>query len=138
MMFALETLLPLNKITEKSPLHQLKDAKLRDASASTQQAQVYFDSETGFRSTSVYHPKDLGSNVRLRSPAIIMDETQTIVINPHVVVHVLTHAYLSTWRPRLDKPRIRQWLALFVCRFSVIDLCLLLSRWAVLFRRLLC
>ncbi|EMD85421.1 hypothetical protein COCHEDRAFT_1219337 [Bipolaris maydis C5] len=58
------TITSASRIAEKSPLQQFKDAKLREASASTKQTQVFFDSGTGCRSAPVYKLKDLGSNVR--------------------------------------------------------------------------
>lgn len=83
------TIASANKLAEKSPLQQLKDASLKEAGAPTQHTNVYFDSEAGFRSTPVYQLRGLGSNVKLHGPAIIIDETQTIVVNPNAVVHVL-------------------------------------------------
>ncbi|KAJ6177982.1 hypothetical protein N7519_008443 [Penicillium mononematosum] len=83
------TIASANKTVEKSPLQQLKDATLKDACAPAHYTDVYFDSQAGFRSTPVYQLRDLGSNVKLHGPAIIIDETQTIVVNPNAVVHVL-------------------------------------------------
>ncbi|RJE24558.1 5-oxoprolinase [Aspergillus sclerotialis] len=83
-----------NKVTEKSPLQQLNDAKLKEPGPPTKHADVYFDAETGFRSTPIYQLRDLGSNVKLHGPAIIIDETQTIVANPNASVHVLESCVL--------------------------------------------
>lgn len=83
------TIASANKTTEKSPLQQLKDARSEEAGTPTQYTNVYFDSETGFRRTPVYRLRDLGSNVRMHGPIIIIDETQTILVNPDAVVHVL-------------------------------------------------
>jgi 5-oxoprolinase (ATP-hydrolysing) len=75
--------------TEKSPLQQLKKAAIKDAGEPAQTTDVYFDSEAGYTKTPVYLLKNLGANVRIRGPAIIIDETQTIVAAPGAVVHVL-------------------------------------------------
>lgn len=76
-------------VTEKSPLRQLQEATLREASAPTKVSPVYFDAESGFIDTPVYKLLDLGKNVRLHGPAIIIDETQTIVVAPAAVAYVL-------------------------------------------------
>ncbi|KAL2847756.1 Hydantoinase B/oxoprolinase-domain-containing protein [Aspergillus pseudoustus] len=78
-----------NKSAERSPLQQLRDGNVKEAGVPTQYTNVYFDSETRFRSTPVYQLGELGSNVKLHGPAIIIDETQTVVVNPNATVHVL-------------------------------------------------
>ncbi|KAJ5254058.1 hypothetical protein N7524_011238 [Penicillium chrysogenum] len=83
------TIASANKTAENSPLQQLKGATLKEACAPAHYTDVYFDSQAGFRSTPVYQLRDLGSNVKLHGPAIIIDETQTIVVNPNAVVHIL-------------------------------------------------
>ncbi|KFA54547.1 hypothetical protein S40293_08048 [Stachybotrys chartarum IBT 40293] len=83
------TIASASKLTEKSPLQQLKDAQLRDATPATEFTDAYFSSDTGFVRTPVYQLKDLGSGVRLHGPAIIIDSTQTIVVNPQAVAHML-------------------------------------------------
>ncbi|KAM0550300.1 hypothetical protein ACHAPJ_008970 [Fusarium lateritium] len=83
------TIASANKVSEKSPLQQLKDATIKDAPQATQHEDVYFDSESGFIKTPIYQLRELGSDVKLHGPAIIIDETQTIVVSPSAVVHVL-------------------------------------------------
>ncbi|KAM0248511.1 hypothetical protein ACHAQJ_009448 [Trichoderma viride] len=83
------TIASANRLTEKSPLQQLKDAMIKDAPAPSQHANVYFDSGSGFLKTPVYLLRELGPDVKLHGPAIIIDETQTIVVSPNAVVHVL-------------------------------------------------
>jgi 5-oxoprolinase (ATP-hydrolysing) len=83
------TIASANKASEKSPLKQLKEANIKQASAPSQFTEVYFDSEFGFIKTPVHQLRELGSNVKLHGPAIIIDETQTIVVSPNAVVHVL-------------------------------------------------
>ncbi|RTE77581.1 hypothetical protein BHE90_007940 [Fusarium euwallaceae] len=83
------TIASANKASEKSPLKQLKEAKIKEAPAPSQFTDVYFDSESGFIKTPVHQLRELGSNVKLHGPAIIIDETQTIVVSPNAIVHVL-------------------------------------------------
>ncbi|PNP85313.1 hypothetical protein FNYG_01372 [Fusarium nygamai] len=83
------TIASANKISEKTPLQQLKDVTIKDAPQATQHKDVYFDSESGFVQTPVYQLGELGSDDKLCGPAIIIDETQTIVVSPNAIVHVL-------------------------------------------------
>lgn len=83
------TIASANKASEKSPLKQLKEANIKDAPTPSQFTDVYFDSESGFIKTPVHQLRELGSNVKLHGPAVIIDETQTIVVSPNAVVHVL-------------------------------------------------
>ncbi|PNP56878.1 hypothetical protein FNYG_15312 [Fusarium nygamai] len=83
------TIASANKVSEKSPLQQLKDATIKDAPQAAQHEDVYFDSESGFVKTPIYQLRELGSDVKLHGPAIIIDETQTIVVSPNALVHVL-------------------------------------------------
>ncbi|KAM0426105.1 hypothetical protein ACHAPT_008736 [Fusarium lateritium] len=83
------TIASANKASEKSPLKQLKEANIKQAPAPSQHTDVYFDSESGFIKTPVHQLRELGSNVKLHGPAIIIDETQTLVVSPNAVVQVL-------------------------------------------------
>ncbi|KAJ5123783.1 Hydantoinase B/oxoprolinase-domain-containing protein [Penicillium atrosanguineum] len=83
------TIASANIISEKSPAEQLKEATISEAGEPSHQTEVYFDPEHGFVETPVYLLGKLGSNVKLRGPAIIIDETQTIVVSPSAIVHVL-------------------------------------------------
>ncbi|KAJ5602593.1 Hydantoinase B/oxoprolinase-domain-containing protein [Penicillium hordei] len=83
------TIASANKISEKSPTEQLKEAKITEVGGPSHHTEVFFDSETGFVETPVYLLREIGSNVRLHGPAIIIDETQTIVVSPNAIVHVL-------------------------------------------------
>ncbi|RFU80100.1 hydantoinaseoxoprolinase, n-terminal [Trichoderma arundinaceum] len=83
------TIASANRLTEKSPLQQLKDARVKDAPAPSQHTNAYFDAKLGFLKTPVYLLRELGSGVKLHGPAIIIDETQTIVVLPNAIVHVL-------------------------------------------------
>lgn len=77
------------RTTEKSPLRQLQEATLRAAAAPTEITPVYFDAASGYVDTPVYQLRTLGKDVRLHGPAIIIDETQTIVVAPDTVAYVL-------------------------------------------------
>lgn len=75
---------------EISPSKQLKGASIRDIiPGDTQETtSVYFES-TGRIETPVYLLKGLEKNTRIHGPAIIIDETQTIVVAPEAVANVL-------------------------------------------------
>lgn len=83
------TIASANTLSEKSPLQQLKAVKIKQAPPPTQHTSVYFDSNSGFIKTPIYLLRELGSGVKLHGPAIIIDETQTIVVSPNAVVHAL-------------------------------------------------
>ncbi|KAK4934667.1 hypothetical protein LTR10_024131 [Elasticomyces elasticus] len=76
-------------VVEDSPLQQLKKAKLRKAGEPAQRSKVFFNSDEGYVETPVYLLNELGSDVQLHGPAIIIDKTQTIVVAPHAVANVL-------------------------------------------------
>lgn len=76
-------------ITERSPLRQLREATLRDAGKPAQVTPVYFEAGSGHVDTPVYQLRTLDKDVRLHDPAIIIDETQTIVVAPNAVAYVL-------------------------------------------------
>ncbi|KAH8885466.1 hypothetical protein GQ53DRAFT_728938 [Thozetella sp. PMI_491] len=76
-------------VTEKSPLRQLQEASLSTAGAPAKVSRIYFDGQPDYVDTPVYQLRDLGTDVQLHGPAIIIDETQTIVVAPNAVVSVL-------------------------------------------------
>ncbi|KAH8689335.1 Hydantoinase B/oxoprolinase-domain-containing protein [Talaromyces proteolyticus] len=76
-------------LAEKQPLQQLREANLVAAGTPTELTKVYFDSVAGFTETPVFQLKALSPNTRIHGPAIIIDETQTIVIAPNAVACVL-------------------------------------------------
>lgn len=78
-----------NRHAEKSPASQLEEAQMEDITAPPNEtARVYFES-TGYADTPVYLLKSLEKNTRIHGPAIIIDETQTIVVAPDAVANVL-------------------------------------------------
>lgn len=83
------TVASANNVAEKSPLKQLKEATSKEPPAPARHTDVYFDSKAGFQSTPVYHLQELRSGVKLLGPAVIIDETQTIIANPNATVHIL-------------------------------------------------
>ncbi|KAL2203289.1 hypothetical protein CC79DRAFT_1280421 [Sarocladium strictum] len=83
------TVASANKLSEKSPLQQLRQATISEAPKATEITDVYFEAEKGYTKTPVYKLSELGSNVKMQGPAIIIDETQTIVVSPNAQVHVL-------------------------------------------------
>jgi len=84
------------KTSEKTIDQQLQDSKPRDVvSPEYRKSQVYF--EGGRYDTPIYKLDDLQINDRVKGPAILADDTQTIVVTPgasalltktHVVVNV--------------------------------------------------
>ncbi|RMZ82531.1 hypothetical protein DV737_g2018, partial [Chaetothyriales sp. CBS 132003] len=76
-------------VAEKSPLQQLKKADLRQAGKPIHHNSVYFDSQSGYIQTPVYLLHELGANVQVHGPAIIIDKTQTIVVAPNAVANIL-------------------------------------------------
>jgi 5-oxoprolinase (ATP-hydrolysing) len=83
------TIASATKSPERSPLQQLEAVNLVDAPAPLEVKDVYFDAAKGFTQTPVYKLRDLDSGVKIQGPAIIIDETQTIVASPHARVHIL-------------------------------------------------
>ncbi|KAJ5769640.1 hypothetical protein N7520_004199 [Penicillium odoratum] len=76
--------------TERSPLLQLKDASMKDVSippACTTAA--YFDGNSTRINTPVYLLDQLEKHSRITGPAVIIDQTQTIVVAPNAVANLL-------------------------------------------------
>ncbi|KAJ5379670.1 uncharacterized protein N7496_002098 [Penicillium cataractarum] len=76
--------------TERSPLLQLKDADLHDVTtlpANTTSA--YFDGHPTRIDTPVYLLDQLEKHSRIFGPAVIIDQTQTIVVAPNSVANLL-------------------------------------------------
>jgi 5-oxoprolinase (ATP-hydrolysing) len=76
--------------TERSPLLQLKDANLHDVT--TQPANTtsaYFDGYPTRIDTPVYLLDKLEKHSRIFGPAVIIDQTQTIVVAPNSVANLL-------------------------------------------------
>ena len=147
---------------EKSPLQQLKEAKQLSAPGKpVQHSEVYFDAGTGYASTPIYLLHDLGANVQVQGPAVIIDNIQTIVVAPHAVAYVLQSCVVIDIEHKASKDSkdnsehvdpIR--LTIFgyrlvycpLCLSSLIlidndgflDSCQWPNRWVVLFKRLLC
>jgi 5-oxoprolinase (ATP-hydrolysing) len=97
------------KVSEKTVDQQIKDSKPKDVAKGREyrRTQVYF--EGGRRDTPIYKLDDLKIDERVRGPAILADDTQTIVITPgasalltktHVVINIgesdASHPKIST------------------------------------------
>ena len=76
-------------VVEKTPLQQLNEAHLTTAGKPVEHADVYFAAEAGYIPTPIYLLHELGTNVQLHGPAIIIDNTQTIVVSPNATAYVL-------------------------------------------------
>ncbi|KAI9370457.1 Hydantoinase B/oxoprolinase-domain-containing protein [Aspergillus egyptiacus] len=75
---------------EKSPLVQLREATMQDIkTAPDLTTKTYFDGQSGRLDTPVYQLDKIEKNSRVHGPAIIIDETQTIVVAPDAVASVL-------------------------------------------------
>lgn len=75
---------------EKSPLVQLREASLRDITTSPDvTTKTYFDGQKERLDTPVYQLDKIEKSSRIHGPAIIIDNTQTIVVVPDAVANVL-------------------------------------------------
>ncbi|KAL3430394.1 Hydantoinase B/oxoprolinase-domain-containing protein [Aspergillus tetrazonus] len=75
---------------EKSPLVQLREARIRDITSSPDLiTKTFFDGQKGRVDTPVYKLDNIEKNSRIHGPAIIIDNTQTIVVVPNAVANVL-------------------------------------------------
>ncbi|RAK98456.1 5-oxoprolinase [Aspergillus ibericus CBS 121593] len=76
--------------TEKSPLVQLREATIKDVTGGPDNtSQAYFDGHSERIDTPVYQLNKLDKNTRVHGPAIIIDETQTVVVAPNAVANIL-------------------------------------------------
>ncbi|RAH55986.1 5-oxo-L-prolinase [Aspergillus piperis CBS 112811] len=76
--------------TEKSPLVQLREATLKDVSGGPDNtSKAYFDGYSERIDTPVYLLNKLEKNTRVHGPAVIIDETQTVVVAPNAVASIL-------------------------------------------------
>lgn len=75
---------------EKSPLVQLREASLHDIATSPDlTTKTYFDGQKERLDTPVYQLDKIEKSSRIHGPAIIIDNTQTIVVVPDAVANVL-------------------------------------------------
>ncbi|OOQ87321.1 5-oxo-L-prolinase [Penicillium brasilianum] len=76
--------------TERSPLLQLKDANLHDVTTKpANTTSAYFDGYATRIDTPVYLLDQLEKHSRIFGPAVIIDQTQTIVVAPNSVANLL-------------------------------------------------
>lgn len=76
--------------TEKSPLVQLREASVADVSCEpSTTTKAFFDGHSQRIDTPVYHLDKLAKDTRVHGPAVIIDKTQTIVVVPNAVAHIL-------------------------------------------------
>lgn len=59
-----------------------------DITANEEQTKAYFQS-SGFQQTPVFRLQNLSSSLRIPGPAIIIDNTQTLVVNPGAEARIL-------------------------------------------------
>ena len=76
--------------TERSPLVQLREATIKDVATSpANKTSAYFDGYSERIDTPVYLLDQLEKHSRIAGPAVIIDQTQTIVVAPNAVAHLL-------------------------------------------------
>jgi 5-oxoprolinase (ATP-hydrolysing) len=76
--------------TERSPLVQMKDANMKDVTAApANTTAAYFDGYSTRVDTPVYLLDKLEKHSRITGPAVIIDQTQTIVVAPNAVANLL-------------------------------------------------
>lgn len=90
---------------EKTVDEQLKDIHMKDVPKDDKihsQASVYF--EGGRRDTAIYKLESLDVGDRIRGPAIIADDTQTILITPGSVASIIhTHVVIDITKDADDE-----------------------------------
>lgn len=76
--------------TERSPLVQMKEATMKDvATEPVTMSPAYFDGHSKRIDTPVYLLDQLERHSRIVGPAVIIDQTQTIVVAPNAVAQLL-------------------------------------------------
>ncbi|KAL1960877.1 hypothetical protein VTO42DRAFT_5860 [Malbranchea cinnamomea] len=80
-----------SKRVEKSPFVQMKEAVPKDLTAADARelTDVYFGSDYSWVPTPVFTLGDLEKGSRIQGPAMVIDQTQTIVVVPGAVATVL-------------------------------------------------
>lgn len=78
-----------NRHAEVSPSKQLKGVQIKDIALPPQEKRLVYFEGTGRIETPVYLLNSLEKNTRIQGPAIIIDETQTIVVTPDAEANVL-------------------------------------------------
>ncbi|ODV91949.1 hypothetical protein CANCADRAFT_538 [Tortispora caseinolytica NRRL Y-17796] len=88
---------------EKSADKQLESMSFKevDSALATKVADVFFDS--GLAKTPIYYLSDLSKGTVIRGPAIVADNTQTILIEPASSAHVLETCVYITLKERNAK-----------------------------------
>jgi 5-oxoprolinase (ATP-hydrolysing) len=78
---------------EKSPYAQLSSvkSKVNTPEDTSGFCKTYFDKHGGYLSTPVYQLGKLGRGSRIQGPAMIIDDTQTIVLVPGATANILEH-----------------------------------------------
>ncbi|KFZ02962.1 hypothetical protein V502_11347 [Pseudogymnoascus sp. VKM F-4520 (FW-2644)] len=81
---------------EKSPYMQMKEVVPKKGSAQKSQgiSKVYFGSTKGSVDTPIYKLEDLEVGSQIKGPAMIIDQTQTIVLVPEAVANILERCVL--------------------------------------------
>jgi 5-oxoprolinase (ATP-hydrolysing) len=81
---------------EKSPYLQMKEASLKQPTTPQPKevTEVYFGKFEERLSTPVYLLEDLQTGVQIKGPAVIIDQTQTIVVVPDATANILESCVL--------------------------------------------
>lgn len=94
--------------TEESPLVQLAAANMKEVStAPASRSLAYFDGQSRRIDTPVYLLDGLAKYSRITGPAIIIDQTQTIVVAPNAVANLLDTCIIIDLKdePALSAPK---------------------------------
>ncbi|ODQ81155.1 hypothetical protein BABINDRAFT_160555 [Babjeviella inositovora NRRL Y-12698] len=78
-----------------NPFREFADIVSTTAEISTSQSSVYFES-VGWLDSPVYQLSELAVGSQLSGPAVILDATQTILIEPHSTANILKEHVLVT------------------------------------------
>ncbi|KAH7323073.1 hydantoinase [Stachybotrys elegans] len=79
---------------EKSPYQQLQELSTKSTSAPELSTKVCFEAGQGYADTSLYLLTSLEAGMRVAGPALILDNTQTILVKPHWEAVILESAVL--------------------------------------------
>ncbi|OJD12485.1 hypothetical protein AJ78_06925 [Emergomyces pasteurianus Ep9510] len=91
---------------EISPYMQMKKTVLKDVSTTDTNGMtsVYFGAEYGRVATPVFKLEDLKEGSRIQGPAMIIDQTQTIVLVPGAVASILESCVVIDLKKKVPAP----------------------------------
>lgn len=95
-----------NTKKEQSPLAQLSEARTMIVGQPQphQMSQVYF-AQDGYTPTPIFQLQTLATGTVIKGPAIVIDQTQTIVVAPTAVANILASCVIIDLADKTTKPR---------------------------------